>query len=188
MLTPTSLSDLDHISKPILIPEPINLEYDSPILNSHITLMGINVNLNSLIWTPLESYLTLELKLDLNQFHESVLVLKSFIFEPKSTISPNHISLLDQSAKQSNSEMIYQDWSYNQDDFHVRILHDAIQIGDYNNINKLEVKSEFLWTPYSLNWATTRAPIRPPPEPLPSGNIFPFLSLFHAYIHSFIHW
>ena len=39
MLTLISLPDLDPISEPTLIPVPINLEHESPILESHIRLM-----------------------------------------------------------------------------------------------------------------------------------------------------
>ena len=64
--------------------------------------------------------------------------------------------------------MIFQDWSYNQNDFHVKILHDPNQIGDSKNINRKDViKGEFLETLYYLDWAATLGPIRPPPELLP---------------------
>ena len=39
MLTPISSSDFDHNREPILIPIPINLEHEPPILKSHIPLM-----------------------------------------------------------------------------------------------------------------------------------------------------
>jgi len=39
VLTPVSLLDLDHILEPTLIPVPINLDYESLILKSHILLM-----------------------------------------------------------------------------------------------------------------------------------------------------
>ena len=73
-----------------------------------------------------------------------VLGLDSFILESKSTISPNRIPLLYQGVEQYNSEMVYQDWSYNRDDFHVRILYDPIHLGANNNVNGLEVKGDFL--------------------------------------------
>jgi len=64
--------------------------------------------------------------------------------------------------------MIFQDWSYNRDDFHVRILHDTNQIGDNNNVNKKKlIKDEFHQPPHYLDWAATLGPIRPQPEPLP---------------------
>ena len=40
MLTSVSLPDLNHILEPTLILVPINLEHESPILESHITLLG----------------------------------------------------------------------------------------------------------------------------------------------------
>ena len=61
------------------------------------------------------------------------------------TISSNHIILLDQGIDHNVSEMIFQDWSYNWDDFNVRILHDPIQSRGSNNANKKEViKDGFL--------------------------------------------
>ena len=40
ILTPVSLSDLDPMFEPTLIPAPIELEIESPILDSHISLIG----------------------------------------------------------------------------------------------------------------------------------------------------
>ena len=51
MLTPVSLSDLDPIPKPTLIPLPIDLEQEPPILDSRIPLLGNECELNSMIWT-----------------------------------------------------------------------------------------------------------------------------------------
>ena len=59
-----------------------------------------------------------------------------------------------------DSEMIFQDWSYNWDDYNDRILHDLIQFRNYKNVNMKEViKGEFLETPHYLDWATTFGPI-----------------------------
>ena len=64
--------------------------------------------------------------------------------------------------------MIFQDWSYNRDDFHVRILYDHNQIGDNNNVNRKEViKGGFFEIPHYLDWAATLGPIRLPPESPP---------------------
>jgi len=115
----------------------------------------------------LEPNLILESRLDLNQLPDSILVLVSFTLEFKSIISSNHISLSDQGVEQYNSEMVYQDWSFNRDECHDRILHDPIQFGGYNNVNRLEVKGGFLRLPYSLDWAVTLTSIRPPLEPPP---------------------
>ena len=80
--------------------------------------------------------------------------------------------------------MVFQDWSHKKDNFHDRILHDPIHIGDYKYVNRKEViKGEIYEPPYYLDWVATLGPIRPPPEPPP---FLPFL-LFHAYMHSFIH-
>ena len=65
MLTLVSLSSLDHFPEPTFIPIPIDLEIDSPILDSQIPFMGKNcefqfLNLNS----TLEPKLTLEPKVN----------------------------------------------------------------------------------------------------------------------------
>ena len=127
------------------------------------------MNFNSLIWTQLLNQIRLSnIKPDLSHIPESVLVPIPFILEPKSTISLIHISLLDHGIEQNDCEMIFQDWSYNQDDFHVRILHDPNQIGDNNNINRKEaIKSGFLETQHYFNWAATLGSIRHPLEPPP---------------------
>ena len=65
----------------------------------------------------------LEPKLDLSHIPESVLVPEPFIVEPKSTILLSLILLLDQGRDHYDSEMIFQDWSYNRDDFNNRIVH-----------------------------------------------------------------
>ena len=82
---------------------------------------------------------TLEPKLDLSSIPESVSVPITFIVEPKSSTLQNHISLLDQCLDQYDSVMISEDWSYNWENFHVRILHNPICIGEYENANKKEV-------------------------------------------------
>jgi len=75
MLTLTSLLDLDHILEPTLILEPIYLEHESPILDNQIPLIGNECEPQPFDLNPtLEPYPTLESKLDLNQFHESILV------------------------------------------------------------------------------------------------------------------
>jgi len=64
--------------------------------------------------------------------------------------------------------MISQDWSYNREKFHVRILHDPIHIGEYKNVNKKEVmKGEFHENSQYLDRAEMLCPMRPPPEPPP---------------------
>ena len=92
----------------------------------------------------LEPNLTLETKLDLNQFYESALVPVPFIPELKSTPIPNHIPLLDPGIGSYDSMVIFENWSYNWNKFHVRILHDPIHIGEYNNVNK---KGHQRWVP-----------------------------------------
>ena len=116
----------------------------------------------------LEQKPSLESKLDLSHIFEFVLVPESFILKPKSTISSNHVLLLDQSIDHNDFEMIFQDRPYNQDNFNVRILHDSNHVGGWKNVNRKEViKGEFLETPHFLDWAVTLSSIRPPLEPPP---------------------
>ena len=91
MLTPVFFSDLDPILKPTLILIPVKLEYELEFYNLDQT--------HEL--TP-----TLEPKLDLSFISESVSILIPFINEPKSSITQNHIPLLDQGLDQYDSVMI----------------------------------------------------------------------------------
>ena len=101
MLTLISLTDLDPFPEPTLVPISINL----PILDSHIPLMEKEFEFQLFdLDTTLEPNPTLEPKLD---FSESVLVPEPFILEPKSTISSNHILLLDQGIDHNDYEMIF---------------------------------------------------------------------------------
>ena len=110
IFTPVSLPYLYPISKPTLIPIPIELEHEPPILDSHIPLLGNECELEfyDLDQTH-QPTLTLEPKLNLSFFSESVLISIPFIVEPKSSISQNHISLLDQVVDQYDSVIISQD-------------------------------------------------------------------------------
>jgi len=63
--------------------------------------------------------------------------------------------------------MIFQDWSYNRDDFLVRILHDPNQIRDNKNVNRKEVKRGFHQPPHYADWAAMLTPIKSPLEPPP---------------------
>jgi len=169
MLTPVSLPDSDLIPKPTLIPIHIELEHELLILDSHIPLLGNECELEfyNLNQTH-ELTLTLEPKLDLSFIPESVSLPIPFIVEPKSSISQNHISLLDQGLDQYDSIMIFQDWSCNWEKFHARILHNPIHIGEYKNANKKEkIKGRFHENSQYLDWAETLGPVRPPPEPPP---------------------
>jgi len=75
---------------------------------------------------------------------------------------------LDQGVDNADPEMIFQDWSYNQNSFNVRVVHDPIHLGDNNNVYKKEViKGGFFDDPQYLDWVATLGPIRPPPEPPP---------------------
>ena len=108
MLTSISLPpNLGPSTEPILIPIPINLEIEPPILDSHILLIDYECELKffdlELIIKP---KLTLEPKLD---FHESVLGPEPIILEPKLITSSNHVLLLDQGVDNYDFEIIFQD-------------------------------------------------------------------------------
>ena len=53
MLIPVSLRNLDQFSETTFIPIPIDLEIESPNLDSHIPLMEKECEFQSLIWTQL---------------------------------------------------------------------------------------------------------------------------------------
>ena len=81
---------------PTLIHAPINLKLEFPILQSHILLMENECKPQLFYLDPtLDPISTLEPLLDLNQFPKSILVPLPFNPELKSTISPNHIQLLN---------------------------------------------------------------------------------------------
>ena len=84
MLTLVSLPNLNPISKPTLIPIPIELEHESLIFYSHILLLENECELEfyDLDQTH-ELTLTLKPKLDLSFILESVSVPIPFIIEPK---------------------------------------------------------------------------------------------------------
>ena len=74
--------------------------------------------------------------------------------------------MLDIRIDHNDSVMIFQDWSCKENNFHDRILHDPIHIGDSKYVNRKEVnKGEFREPPHYLDWIATLSPIRPPPEP-----------------------
>ena len=65
MLTPVFLPNLDQFPEPIFIPVPINLEIESPIMDSHIPLMGKECEYQFLeLDSTLEPKLTLESKVN----------------------------------------------------------------------------------------------------------------------------
>jgi len=67
MLTPVSLPDLDPFLKPTLIPIPIELEHELPMLDNHISLLRNECELEFYdLDQTYEPTLTLEAKLDLS--------------------------------------------------------------------------------------------------------------------------
>ena len=91
MLTLVSLPNLDQFLEPTFI--YINLKIESPSLDSHIPLMEKECEFQFYdLDSTLEPKLTLEPKVD---FPELLLVPEPIILEPKSTIPPSHILLLD---------------------------------------------------------------------------------------------
>ena len=102
MLTPIFLPNLDQFPEPTFIPVPIDLEIESPILDSQISLMGKECEFQFLdLDSTLEHKLTLEPKVD---FPELVLVPKPIILEPKSITSSNHILFLDKGVDNYDSD------------------------------------------------------------------------------------
>jgi len=163
MLTLVSLPNFDQFSEPIFIPMPIDLEIESPFLDNHISLMEKECKFH---FFDLDSILkpkpTLEPKLDLSLIPRSVLVPIPFISEPKSSNSSYLIPLLDIGINYNDSVIIFQDWSYEGNNFHNRILHDPIHIGDCKYVNRKEVnKDEFREPPHYLNWVAMLGSIRP---------------------------
>ena len=65
------------------------------------------------------------------------MVSEPITFELKSTIPPSHILLLDIGINYNDSVMIFQDWSCKGNNFHDRIFHDPIHIGDYKRSLKV---------------------------------------------------
>ena len=96
ILTSILLSDLSNILESVLIPIPVILELESPILESHIPLWEnecrLEFQLLDLDSLP-EPILTPEPLLDFNKFPESVLV--HVLPEFKSIIPSFHTSFLD---------------------------------------------------------------------------------------------
>jgi len=79
-LTPVSLSDLDPIPKPTLIPIPIELKHEPPILDSQVPPLGNECELQSYdLDQTHELTLTLEPKLNLSFILKSVSVPIPFI-------------------------------------------------------------------------------------------------------------
>ena len=116
----------------------------------------------------LEPKQTLELKLDLSLIPGSVLGPVPLISDLKSSNSSNHIPLLDIGIDHNDSVIIFQDCSYNRDDYNVRVSHDPIQFGDNKTVNKKDIiKCGFFENPRYLDWAATLGLIRPPQEPQP---------------------
>ena len=76
--------------------------------------------------------------------------------------------MLDQGVKNDDLEMVFQDWSYNQDSFNVWVVHDPIHLGDIKIVHKKEdIKGGFLDDPQDLDCVATLGPIRSPSEPPP---------------------
>ena len=109
----------------------------------------------------LEPKLTFETKVDIPE-------LIPITLEPKSTIPPSRILLLDIGIDHNDSLMVFQDRSCKGNNFHDRIFHDPIHIKNCKYVNRKKVnKGGFREPPHYLDWIATLGPIRPPPEPPP---------------------
>ena len=160
----------------------LNMNHQIWIVTFHYWEMNVNLNL----WFGINSWSesALELKLNLSHILESILVPEPFILEPNSTISSSHILLLDLGIEQNDSETIFQDCSYNQDDYNVRVSHDPIQSWDDKTVNKKEViKGGFFENSRYLDSAEGLAQSdRHHNHRLEVTFFLPFL-LFHAIMH-----
>ena len=93
MLTPVSLTNLDPIPEPTLIPVPVYYEIGSSNFDSHIHLMDHEYEHKFFDLEPtFESNPIFEPKFD---FPAPVLVLSPIILKPKSITSSSQILLLD---------------------------------------------------------------------------------------------
>jgi len=137
ILTYVSLPKLDPLLEPTLIHVSMDFEIEPILLDCHTSLMGIECEVKFFdLDSTLEPKPTLEPNVD---FPEFVLVQGLFISKPKSSILQNHILLLDQGIDQNDSVMIFQDWSCKGNNFHDKILHDPIKIGDCKYVDKKEI-------------------------------------------------
>jgi len=89
---------------------PVHHEIESPISYGHTLLMGKVCEHQffdlDLIFEPI-STLFFESRLDLSQILESLSIFVPILFESKSIISQNHISLLDKGVEQNNSVIFF---------------------------------------------------------------------------------
>ena len=118
----------------------MDFEIKPLLLDSHISLMGIECEIKFFeLDSTLEPKPTLKPKVN---FSELVLVPELFILKPKSSIPQNNILLLDQCIDHNDLVMIFQEWSCKGNNFHDRILHDPIHIGDFKYVNRKEVNKD----------------------------------------------
>ena len=106
ILTPVLLPKLSNILESVLIPIPVILELESPILESHILLWGNECGEFQLLDLDpiLEPILTPVPLLDLSQIPESVVV--PVLLESKSIIPSFHTPFWDMGVDKINSEII----------------------------------------------------------------------------------
>ena len=115
----------------------MDFEIEPFLLDSHISLIGIEYEIKLFdLDSTLESKPTLKSQVD---FFELIMVLEPITLEPELTIPPSHILLLDIGIDHDDSVMIFKDWSCKRNNFHDRILHDPIKIGDCKYVDKKEV-------------------------------------------------
>ena len=159
-MTPVLLSNLSNILESVLIPIPVILELESPILESRIPLWGIECGLEfkilDLNLLP-EQILTPETLLNFSYFPESNVVhaLPDF----RSIIPSFHIPFWAKGADNNGSEISLKIWKLDGVKFLIKIIHIYIILVGYIRV----VSSGFLRTPRKLDWAAFCGPIRPPP-------------------------
>ena len=88
------------------------------------------------------------------------MVPEAITLDLKSVIPLSHILLLNKSINHDDSVTIFQDGSYEGDNFHDRILYDPIHIGDCRYVKRKKVnKGGFREPPYYLDWVAMLGPI-----------------------------
>ena len=159
-MTPILLPNLSNILESVLIPTPIIIKLESPIL-SHIPLWenecGLEFQLLDL--DPLPEPISTPKPLHyLRHFPESVLVRR--LPKSKSIILSFHTPFWDKAVDKIDSEINYGIWKLDGVKFLIKNVHIYIILVGYIR----EISGGFLRTPRKFDWAAFHGPIRPPPE------------------------
>ena len=154
ILTPVLLPNLSNMLESVLIPPPIILELESPLLGQIPLLENTcGLEFQFLDLDPLlEPISTPEPLLDLSHLPES-----------KSTVLSFHTPFWDEVVDKFDSEISYGIWKLDGVKYLIKILNGYIFLMGYIK----DTTGGFLRDPSKVDWAAFRGPIRPPPEPPP---------------------